>query len=198
MSMIQIDGTVISLDVFEKHFRCDLQRCKGHCCVYGDSGAPLEDEESDMLERLYPHIRPYLRPGGIAAIERHGTSMIDADGDRVTPLITDKECAYTVIENGIYFCGIEKAFHDKKIPFQKPLSCHLFPVKTKEYHDFTGIHYEQWKICQPGRECGIKEQLPLYAFLRESLTRKFGNDWYKKVEIAGREIFNQNQTSKSL
>jgi len=190
--MIQIDNTVISLDVFEEHFQCDLEQCKGHCCVYGDSGAPLEDDEVLILEDLYPKIRPYLRIEGVKAIEKHGTSMTDHDGDRVTPLITDKECAYTIVENGIYYCGIEKAFFEKKTGFRKPLSCHLFPVKAKDYKDFTGIHYEQWKICRPGRDCGRKEQVPVYKFLKDPLVRKFGKHWYKKVCIAGNEIFNQN------
>jgi len=198
MSMLQIDDTVISLDIFEKYFRCDLQKCKGHCCVFGDSGAPLEDGEVRLLEMLYPRIKPYLRPEGIHAIERQGTSIIDADGDRVTPLITDKECAYTIMDGNIYFCGIEKAYLEKKIRFQKPLSCHLFPIKTKSYNDFTGLHYEQWKICQPGRECGQQEPLPLYKFLKDALIRKFGKSWYRKVWIAGEEIFSQNQKTNTL
>ena len=198
MSMLQIDDTVISLDVFEKYFRCDLQKCKGHCCVFGDSGAPLEDDEVRLLEMLYPRIKPYLRPEGNQAIKRQGTSIIDADGDRVTPLITDKECAYTVMDGDIYFCGIEKAYLEKKIRFQKPLSCHLFPIKTKNYNDFIALNYEQWKICQPGRECGQQGNLPLYKFLKDALIRKFGKSWYKKVRIAGEEIFSQNQKTSTL
>ncbi len=190
--MLQIDDTVLSLDVFEEQFKCDLEKCKGHCCVYGDSGAPLENEEVKLLKELYPEIRPYLQEAGIQAIEKTGTSMIDKDGDEVTPLITDKECAYTIQEHGIYFCGIERAYLDEKIRFRKPVSCHLFPVRIKNYTGFTGVNYEKWNICRSGRVCGKSEDLPVYKFVKDSLVRKFGKEWYEKVRIAGEEIFRKN------
>ncbi len=191
--MLQIDNTIISLDVLEEKFACDLSKCKGNCCVYGDSGAPLSKEEADLLEEIYPRIKPYLRAEGIDAIETKGTSMVDSDGDTVTPLISDKECAYTIVENGIFFCGIEKAHANKKISFQKPLSCHLFPVRTKDYSDFSGVNYEKWEICNPALERGKKEDVPAYVFLKSALTRKFGKSWYKRLKFTAEEYKKQKK-----
>ena len=186
--MLQIDDTIISGDIFEKKFKCDLEKCKGRCCVYGDSGAPLEEEEAEILNEIYPIIEPYMRPEGIQAIQEIGTSMIDKDGDLVTPLIQGKECAYTQAKNGIYLCAIEAAFFDKKIRFRKPISCHLFPVRTKKFKDFTAVNYEKWNICKDAWELGSKENLPVFIFLKESLIRKFGKSWFKKLSIAAKEL----------
>ncbi len=190
--MLQIDNTIISLDIFEKKFKCDLAKCKGNCCVYGDSGAPLEKEEIKILEEIYPKVKPFLRPEGIKAIEEIGTSMVDSDGDDVTPLINKKECAYTVIENGIYFCGIEYAFLKKKTKFQKPISCHIFPIRTKDYQGFTAVNYEKWDICKDAVKLGNLENVEVVDFLKRPLIRKFGKKWYKELKIAAKELNNNN------
>lgn len=195
--MLQIDNTIISLDVLEKNFVCDLSKCKGNCCVYGDSGAPLTQEEADMLENLYPRIKPFLRTEGIEAIEKKGTSMVDSDGDTVTPLISDKECSYTIVENGIFFCGIEKAYAAKKVSFQKPISCHLFPVRTKDYTDFSGVNFEKWETCNPAVERGNREEIPAFVFLRPALIRKFGKSWYKKLKFTVKE-YNKQKKNKNV
>jgi hypothetical protein len=186
--VLQIDNTIISLDVFEKKFKCDLSKCRGKCCVYGDSGAPLEKDEVKLLEEIYPEVKPFLRPEGIMAIEEQGTSMVDSDGDDVTPLINHKECAYTIIENGIYFCAIESAYLKKKIKFQKPISCHLFPVRTKDYPEFTAVNYEKWEICKDAVKLGHEEDVSVVDFLKQALIRKFGKKWYKKLIIASKEL----------
>lgn len=192
-NLLQIDNTIISLDVIEKNFACDLSKCKGNCCVYGDSGAPLTKEEADMLENIYPRIKPFLRIEGIEAIEKKGTSMVDSDGDTVTPLISDKECAYAIVENGIFFCGIEKAYAAKKVSFQKPLSCHLFPIRTKDYTDFSGVNFEKWETCKPAEERGNREEIPALVFLRTALIRKFGKSWYKKLKFTAEEYNKQKK-----
>ena len=125
--MLQIDDTIVSLALIEKRFLCDLPACKGSCCRYGDTGAPLTSEEAAMLEKILPRVQPYLRPEGISAIENQGTSITDHEGELVTPLINNEECAYTVMDNDIYKCGIEMAFNAGAVSFRKPLSCHLFP-----------------------------------------------------------------------
>ena len=190
--MLQIDNTIISRYIFEKKFKCDLAKCKGNCCVYGDSGAPLEKEEIKILEEIYPKVKPFLRPEGIKAIEEIGTSMVDSDEDDVTPLINKKECAYTVIENGIYFCGIEHAYLKKKIKFQKPISCHIFPIRTRDYQDFTAVNYEKWDICKDAVKLGNEENVELVDFLKRPLIRKFGKIWYKDLKIAAKELKNNN------
>ncbi len=186
--MLQIDDTIISRDVFEQKFKCDLEKCKGNCCVYGDSGAPLEEEEAQILDKILPLVKPYLRPEGVLAIQEIGTSMLDKDGDLVTPLIKQKECAYTQVKNGIYFCAIEAAYSDKKIRFRKPISCHLFPVRIKKFKNFTAVNYEKWNICRDARVLGENDNLAVFNFLKESLVRKFGKSWFKKLSIAAKEL----------
>jgi len=189
--VIQIGNTIVSLDVIEKQFECDLDQCKGECCLYGDSGAPLEPEEQMILEKIYSKIKPFLRQEGIEAIEEIGTSMTDSDGDLVTPLINNRECAYALVEEGIYRCGIERAFQKRKITFRKPYSCHLFPVKIKKYSGFDGVNYEQWEICKPARIKGEKKALPVYRFLKNPLIRKFGKKWYREMETIAEKVTQQ-------
>ncbi len=179
------------MDVIEKQFVCDLASCKGECCLYGDSGAPLEPEEGIILEQIYDKIMPLLRPEGMKAIEQIGTSITDGDGDLVTPLIMNRECAYTLVEDGIYKCAIERAYLKKWITFRKPASCHLFPVKIKNRSGFDSVNYEQWEICKPARILGEKMGIPVYKFLKDPLIRKYGKEWYRDLEIAARNITRQ-------
>lgn len=191
--MFQIGKTIITDDLFEQEFVCNLQACKGICCVEGDSGAPLLEEEKAVLDHIYPEVLPYLTPEGIEAIEQQGKYVIDQDGDLTTPLINDKECAYVVQdENGIYQCGIEVAYNKGKINWQKPISCHLYPVRVKDYGEFQAVNYNQWNICSSACELGKQLQVPLFKFLKEPLIRKFGEDWYNEVEIIAREYFKIN------
>ncbi len=182
--MIQIGKTIISLDILESKFSCDLMKCRGACCVHGDSGAPLERKETEILEKIYPIIKSYLRNEGIQAIMKHGTSLIDSDGDWVTPLIDGKECAYTYFDGKVVKCIIEKAFNEGVIEFRKPLSCHLFPVRLRDYPDFIAVNYNPCDFCKPAIEKGENENIKLSEFLKESLIRKFGNGWYKEFKIS--------------
>ena len=179
--MIQVQDKIISLDVFEKQFLCDLNACKGACCGEGDSGAPLLKEEEKILDEIYEKVKPFMRKEGITEIENQGVAVYDLEGDLTTPLINNRECAFVVEENGINLCSIEKAFLNGKIDFKKPISCHLFPIRIKEYRDFEAVNYEEIKICKPACECGSKLEVPIYAFLKEPLIRKYGEDWYKEL-----------------
>ena len=179
--MIQVEDQIISLDIFEKHFVCDLSACKGACCIEGDSGAPLLDEEEKILEKIYEKVKPYMREEGITEIANQGVAVYDEEGDLTTPLVNNKECAFVIFENGITKCTIEKAYNDGVVDFKKPISCHLFPIRIKEYRDFDAVNYEEIKICKPACECGSKLEVPLYAFLKEPLIRKYGDDWYKEL-----------------
>ena len=188
--MIQVEDKIISLDVFEKHFVCDLNACKGACCVEGDSGAPLLKEEEKILDEIYEKVKPYMRKKGITEIENQGVAVYDTDGDLTTPLVNNCECAFVTFENGITKCTIEKAYLDGNTEFKKPISCHLFPIRIKEYRDFDAVNYEEIKICKPACECGSKLEVPVYAFLKEPLIRKYGEAWYKELLEAVRiEMF---------
>lgn len=191
--MLSIGKTIISMNLFEKRFICDLEKCRGHCCYYGDSGAPLEAEEAEILEEIYPVIKDSLRPEGREAIEQQGTSIIDTDGDIVTPLIGTAECAYAIIEEGIYKCAIEKAWIEKRVAFRKPESCHLFPVRVKKYREFDAVNYEEWKICKPALIKGESEGVYVYQFLKEPLTRVYGEEWYNELTIAAGELQNRKK-----
>ena len=185
--MLQIDDTIVSLAIIEKKFSCDLKACKGSCCRYGDTGAPLTAEEAATLERIWPELWPFLRPEGIREIEKQGTSIKDIEGELVTPLINNEECAFTVMDDGVFRCGIEIAYHAGAIDFRKPLSCHLFPVRVKQYRDFRAVNYEEWAICRPGVAEGLKKDSSLWTYLREPLVRAFGEDWYDKLQWAAHE-----------
>jgi len=187
--MLQIDKTLISFDIFEKTFVCNLSACKGECCVEGDSGAPLEDDETKILEKIYPILEKFMTKSGIKAVKKQGKWIIDSDGDKVTPLINNKECAYIYKDNnGIVFCAIEKAFLEKEIDFQKPVSCHLYPIRITKYKDFDAVNYESNKLCIPARINGEKLGVPLYKFVKVPLIRKYGKEWYKQLEIAAEEL----------
>ena len=179
--MIQVDDKIISLDVFEKHFVCDLSACKGACCIEGDSGAPLIKQEEEILDYFYEKVKPYMRAEGITEIENQGVAVFDADGDLTTPLVNNRECAFVIDEKGISKCSIEKAYYAGEVDFKKPISCHLFPIRIKEYRDFDAVNYEEIKICKPACKCGSELEVPVYAFLKEPLIRKYGEAWYNKL-----------------
>lgn len=185
--MIQVDDKIISFDVFEKKFVCDLSACKGACCVEGDAGAPLTDKELDVLPYIYDEVKPYMRTEGIVEIEKQGFFVVDSDGDNTTPLVNNKECAFVVFdENEMAKCTIEQAYNDGKIDFKKPISCHLFPIRIKEYRDFDAVNYEAINICKPACDCGDQLQVPVYNFLKEPLIRLYGEEWYGKLIEAAR------------
>ena len=182
--MLEIGRTIVSLDILEKKFLCDLLKCKGACCVEGDSGAPVTPEEVQAIQEAYPEIAPNLQESHREEIQRQGFAVVDMDGDLVTPLVNNKQCVYTFEQNGILKCGIEKAFLEGKINFRKPVSCHLFPIRITEYKRFDAVNYQQIDICKPGRQCGKEQKLALYVFLKEPLIRKYGEVWYEQLEYA--------------
>lgn len=186
--MIQIDDKLISEDLFSEEFVCNLAKCKGICCVEGDAGAPLDEDETKILDEIYPKIKSYLRPEGIQAIEEQGTYTLDFEGDLVTPLVNNAECAYVIFdEKGYTKCAIEKAYEDGVIDWQKPISCHLYPIRITEYSNFSAINYHEWDICSDactlGKELGVK----VYQFLKKPLIRKYGEDFYQTLSEAAEE-----------
>ncbi len=193
MQVIEIGKTIVSIDLFKEKFQCKLEACKGECCVQGDSGAPLEKDELEILKKIYPSVKAFMRPEGIESIEKQGVYIRDEDGDYVTPLINGKECAFTVFDrNGIAQCAIELAYRAGKIDFIKPVSCHLYPVRLKEYKDFTAVQYHRWDICSSACSLGEKNKMPLYKFLKTPLVRRFGEKWYRELEEVAEALKKEN------
>jgi len=187
--MIQIDNALLSEDLFSKRFVCDLGACKGACCVEGDSGAPLEAEEVGKLEDALDDIKPYMRQEGIDRVEETGVFTIDVDGEYVTPLVNDEECAFVSFDkNGTAKCSIEQAHRDGKTDFLKPISCHLYPIRLTQLKDYVALNYHYWPICDPARSCGAKLDVKVFKFLKEPITRKFGEDFFDKLVEADRLI----------
>jgi hypothetical protein len=183
--MLQIGNKVISLDLLDEKFVCDLVKCKGACCVQGDAGAPLLPEELPLLEGIFQTIVHYLRPESVREIEVQGTHVIDEnDGEPVTPLLNGKECVYAVFDEGIARCAIEKAWTDGAISFRKPVSCHLYPIRIKEYENFTAVNFDRWPVCKPATPNGERLNIPVYVFCRDSVIRRFGKEFYRDLEIA--------------
>lgn len=172
----------MSDDIKEKEFVCNLEKCKGACCVEGDFGAPLEDDELPILREIYERVKPYLSEAGIRAIERQGTYVLDDDGDFSTPTIGGRECAYSVYdEKGVLKCGIEQAWLDGKISWKKPISCHLYPIRVTKKKNFEALNYHKWSICSPACALGKELQVPLYKFLKDALVRRYGQAWYDEL-----------------
>jgi hypothetical protein len=186
--MLEIGKTLISLDLITSNFTCNLPACKGACCVTGDSGAPLEEKEAEKLKEIYPALRPFLSDESVRTIEELGTSVIDIEGDTVTPLNNGRECAYTWFENGIARCAIEKAFMAEAIDFRKPVSCHLYPVRIKKYLRFDAANYDRWVICLPAIKQGDELQMPVYLFVKNALIRHYGEEWFKMLDTAAKNL----------
>jgi hypothetical protein len=180
--MISIGKTIVSKDVVTRHFICDLPRCHGECCVQGDSGAPLEEDEIGIIEDSLDEILPFMTSAGKAVVNKNGVFDYDSDGDFVTPLVKDHECAFVYFENNLALCAIEKAYREGKIKFLKPVSCHLYPIRITKYSDFEAVNYHQWNICDVALLKGKMENKTIYEFLKVPLIRKYGDAWFKQLD----------------
>ncbi len=181
--MFQLGKTIVSEDIIEKDFVCNLSACKGACCVDGDAGAPLDKAETKILAKIYPKVKPFLRQEGIAAIEEQGLFTINNEGEIETPLINGADCAYVIFdEHNTALCAIEEAYNQGVITWKKPVSCHLYPIRVKDYSEFSAVNYNHWHICDDACQLGKELQVPVYKFVKEALIRKFGEDWYLELE----------------
>ena len=191
--MFQLGKTIVSEDILQKDFVCNLSACHGACCVDGDAGAPLTTDETKILEQIYPKIKPFLRPQGIAAIEAQGTWVVGAEQDLETPLIENKDCAYVIFDGKTALCGIEQAYNQGIIDFKKPVSCHLYPIRVKDFTEFAAVNYDKWDICDPACALGAELEVPVYKFVKEALVRRFGADWYMELEKVAQELKQPNK-----
>ncbi|PWJ38598.1 DUF3109 family protein [Sediminitomix flava] len=181
--MIVIDNVILSDDIAEKQFVCDLTKCKGACCIEGDLGAPLNEDELQKLEEVYDDVKPYLMERGVEEIEKQGKYIKDFEGDYSTPTIDDRECAYAIyLEDGTLSCGIEKAYRDGKIDYRKPISCYLYPIRITKYDNYDALNYDRWDICADACTLGESLKVEVYKFLKQPLTDKYGAEWYAKLE----------------
>lgn len=181
--MFQIGKTIVSEEIIEKDFLCNLSACKGACCIDGEAGAPLSKEETEILKDIYPKVKPFLRDESINAIEEQGIYVTTEFGDLETPLIDGADCAYVIFdEKGTALCAIEEAYNQGEVSWKKPISCHLYPVRVKDYSEFSAVNYEKWDICDDACALGKELQVPIYKFVKEALIRKFGEDWYAELE----------------
>lgn len=183
--MIEHRGTLLSDDLFEKRFVCDLAACKGTCCEQGDSGAPLTPEEARLIDKHYAALQPYMTARGRKAVKDQGhTSLVDSDGELVTPLVGEyQECVFAKRNaQGIWMCGIEQAYRNGTVPFNKPISCHLYPIRVVKLKERDGLNYERWDICAPACACGERLEVPVFRFLKSALVRAYGQAWYDGLE----------------
>lgn len=190
--MIVIDNKLISDEVIDEQFVCDLTKCKGGCCVDGDAGAPLSVDELDKLNEVYNAVLPYLTAESKMELERQGRYVYDKEFGWVTPTIASKVCVYGITDaSGIVKCGIEQAYNDGKVQWKKPISCHLYPIRTKlsKNKETEFVNYEpRQDLCKGGCSLGKKLKVPVYVFLKESLIRKYGTAFYEALEAVAKHI----------
>lgn len=192
--MIQIEDKIVSLDLVENYFHCDLDSCLGACCIEGDAGAPLTEEEYEKLCELLPEVYPLLTPAAQRVVEEQGPAYYDEEGDLVTSIVDGRDCVFTTYApGGLCLCALEKAHREGKIPFFKPESCHLYPVRLKEYAGFTAVNMHHWKICKCAEILGRKKKIRAYEFLKEPLIKKFGKEWYEELDKTAKEWLRQQK-----
>lgn len=187
--MFQLGKTIVSEDIIEKDFVCNISKCKGQCCIDGDAGAPLEEDELQIMEDAYAKVKPLLRPEGIKAIEEQGKYTTNDWGEHETTLIDNKDCAYVIFdEKNTAMCAFEKLYNQGEITWKKPISCHLYPIRVKDYSEFAAVNYDRWDICDDACSLGKELQVPIYKFTKEALIRKFGENWYLELEKVAKKI----------
>lgn len=189
--IIEIGNILVSDELLTKHFVCDLNACKGACCVEGDDGAPLTTDEVTLLEDNIDAIKPYMTQAGIDVVDESGVFYMDRTNEPVTALVNGKDCAFvTLDEKGITKCGVEQAYRDGKIEFNKPISCHLYPIRVSKFSTFESLNYDRWPICNPACSLGEQLKVPVYKFLKEPITRAYGDGFYNELEKVDEQMHN--------
>lgn len=196
--MLQIQNTIVTLDLAEEFFCCDLEKCLGACCIEGDAGAPVTIDEVAKIEEALPVVEPEMLPRAVEEVRQNGVAYVDQEGDLVTTILDGRNCAFTCYApGGICLCALEKAFREGKTGFKKPASCSLYPLRLTTYPTFTAVNYHRWKICRDAVANGRKKRIRLYQFLRGPLTERFGQEWYDELAQACELYLSQKDSLQS-
>lgn len=196
--MLQIQNTIVTLDLAEEFFCCDLEKCLGACCIEGDAGAPVTIDEVEKIEEALPVVEPEMLPRAVEEVRQNGVAYVDQEGDLVTTILDGRNCAFTCYApGGICLCALEKAFREGKTGFKKPASCSLYPLRLTNYPTFTAVNYHRWKICRDAVANGRKKGIRLYQFLRGPLTERFGQEWYDELAQACELYLSQKDSLQS-
>ncbi len=196
--MLQIQNTIVTLDLAEEFFCCDLEKCLGACCIEGDAGAPVTIDEVAKIEEALPVVEPEMLPRAVEEVRQNGVAYVDQEGDLVTTILDGRNCAFTCYApGGICLCALEKAFREGKTGFKKPASCSLYPLRLTTYPTFTAVNYHRWKICRDAVANGRKKGIRLYQFLRGPLTERFGKEWYDELAQACELYLSQKDNLQS-
>ena len=187
--LIEVQNKIVSTEIFERKFVCDLNACKGACCIEGDDGAPLEKEEVDIIEENLDKIKPFMRRKGVEAVEKGGVSYLDRHDEPVTTLVDQRECAFVFFDDeGISKCSIEQAYLEGEINYKKPISCHLYPIRVKKFDNLEALAYDEWNICKSACACGDKLDVPVYRFLKEPLVRAYGQAFFDDLLLVDQGV----------
>ncbi len=182
LHILQVGNVLVSPDIFTEKFCCDLDACKGQCCVEGDAGAPVTMDEIAEIENVLDNVWNEMSASAQSVVDKQGVAYTDSEGDLVTSIVQGKDCVFTCYEKGTCLCSLERAFRQGKTKFVKPISCALYPVREKSFgNHLYGINYHRWNICKDAVKKGRELNLPLYKFLKGPLTRRFGAEWYKEL-----------------
>lgn len=196
--MLQIQNTIVTLDLAEEFFCCDIEKCLGACCIEGDAGAPVTIDEVAKIEESLPVVEPEMLPRAVEEVRQNGVAYVDQEGDLVTTILDGRNCAFTCYApGGICLCALEKAFREGKTGFKKPASCSLYPLRLTTYPTFTAVNYHRWKICRDAVANGRKKGIRLYQFLRGPLTERFGKEWYDELAQACELYLSQKDNLQS-
>lgn len=192
--MFDIQGKLVSLDLAERYFCCDLEKCLGECCIEGDAGAPITEEERTKLEECLPAVWDMLLDSAKDRIKEEGVAYIDEEGDLVTQIVDGKNCVFTTYgAGGMCWCALEKAYREGKTDFRKPASCALYPLRVKEYDKFTAINYHRWKICRCAEVMGRAKGIRLYEFMEKPVTEVYGKEFYDELKLACEMYLAENE-----
>lgn len=188
--IIQVGEVILTSEILTEYFCCDLEACKGICCVEGDSGAPLTLDEVGEMENVLDEVWPELSAQAQSLIDRQGVAYTDAEGDLVTSIVQGRDCVFTCYgTDGCCYCASDKAFREGRTAWDKPLSCALYPIREKHFRDGSvGLQYHRWDICRPAVEKGRRLNLKLYQFLKAPLVRRFGQAWYDELCEVARQL----------
>lgn len=187
--IIEIDDILVSSDIFTEEFCCDLDACKGICCVEGDAGAPVTLDEIGGIEDALDTVWDDMSASAQAVVDKQGVAYTDRDGDLVTSIVGRKDCVFTCYEGDCCLCALERAYRSGKTGFCKPISCALYPIREKRLgNGMIALNYNRWDVCRDAVKKGRELHLPVYKFLKEPLIRRFGAEFYEKLCEAGKQI----------